>query len=182
MYYVLDFWTWLFFGDKNVGINRAGYRRVINIWIFFHLLVGVILSGISIDTPSETARLLIIPLSASLVALTFAWSGNVSSILLSDNLVELLKKHDSSFYDITYTFQLASLVILLTICIWGVTALKPFDNLSNVPILIIKTLCFSLTSCAIREGWHVILGVSSLTVLSRNAKSFDQNSPSNQAS
>jgi len=178
MYYILNFWTWLFIGDTSVGINRPGYRRVVNIWIFLHIAIGIVLSGISIDSPSETARLLIIPLSSSLVALTFAWSGNVSSILLSQELVDLLKKNDSSFYDINYTFQLASLVILVTICVWGITAFKIFDHLSNVPVLIVKTFCFSLTSCAIREGWHVILGVSSLTVLRRNARNVVHPPPS----
>lgn len=159
---IIDFWEWL---SGSPRVENPGYKRVINQWLFFHLFVAFTLTLLTSGPISDIAKILIIPLSGSLIGITFAWSGNISSLLMSKELSDLTTEDEEKFYDFVYTFQLAALVIIVSTCLWAINALGFVDKANPTIKIITLLILYTATSCAIREGWNVIIGVSSLTIV-----------------
>lgn len=166
----IDFWSWFTGAHSSNESSIPGYKRVINEWMFFHSLVGLVLCFLTTGMISNVAKILIIPLSGALVGVTFAWSGNISALVMSSEISDVTKDDEKKFYDYVYTFQLTALVIITTICLWAVSALEIFDSSHSFLSFCANFVLYTLASCSVREGWHVILGVNSLTVIRFNVR------------
>lgn len=158
-----EFWLWFLRGSGG----RPGFRRLVNRWLWLHLLVGVVLASavdLSIDQVAEKA---LMPLLAILVGLTFSWAGNAHALLQSSEIIELAKNRAGGLAEYIFTFQLCILVILVTIGCWvlpslklpyfmrGVIAQQRFDWVAAVGM-------YALLSLAVRTSWHAVLGANML--------------------
>lgn len=159
-----QFWTWLFWGLSD----RAGYRQIVNWWLAVHFLAGM---GVAllVNVPlHEAAQTFLLPLAGIFVGLSFAWAGNAQALLQESEIEEIAARHPDGLSSYVYTFQLAILIILLTLVAWGLAGLKVFDFCTNRVIsLFIEAFLYFLASLTLRECWHVVLG-SQMLILSRH--------------
>ena len=161
-----QFWKWLFCGLKD----EPGYRLLVNWWLVIHIAAGILtalLVGVSIH---EAARTILLPISGIFIGLSFAWAGNAQALLKESEIEKIAKHHPDGIQTYIYTFQLAILIILITLVAWGLAGLKVFDVviLSNSTVqTAIEALLYFLASITLRECWHVIMG-SQLMILSRH--------------
>lgn len=159
----LAFWPWLW---------RSGLRKLADPYLALHALVGLLLAlGVSRHV-SQIAQNVFLPFASVLVGLAFAWGGNAMALLQSKEL-HAIGSHPvnpGAYRDWVFSYQLAILVILVVLVVWGVAALGMSDDLTllipgpwRAPAKIAgRIAAFGLSSMAIRESWSVVLGVHSM--------------------
>lgn len=157
------FWHWLFKGDRD----RPGYHRIVNRWALLHMAVGLAVAYLSGSLVKDAATSLLLPLAGIFIGLSFAWGGNAQALLQTEEIEHFADYHPGGFSEYLYTFQLAILVILVTLCLWGLAGLGIFDRLwptSGRPAayLAVEAGLFALASLTVRSCWHVVLGAQYL--------------------
>lgn len=161
------FWEWLFIGIEK---SKPGVLKLADRWLFVHCLIGLVLAYFSDLKIYEAASTFLLPLAGVFVGLSFAWAGNAQALLQDTHIEQLAQKNPEGIEGYIYTFQLAILVILITLGAWGIGALKIFDapKLGSCFVsFLIETCLFSLASLTFRECWHVVLG-SQILILTRH--------------
>lgn len=166
-----NYWQWFFKGSGG----KPGYRRILNRWIFLHLVVGLIVSfSVQMDV-ATSAKTVLLPLAGILVGLSFAWAGNAQALMQSSEIENLSEYHKGGFAEYVFTYQTAILTILVTLVLWGLAGLHIFDMrwpTVSRPILYfaIKTFLFLLSSLTIRECWHVVMGAQWMLLAQKQIK------------
>ena len=161
-----QFWRWLFLGLRD----RPGCRLLLDWWLVVHVAAGILIAqlvGVSIH---EAARTILLPLAGVFIGLSFAWAGNAQALLKESEIEKVAEHHPDGIQTYVYTFQLAILIILITLVAWGLAGLKVFDAeiLSNSVVQTsIEALLYFLASITLRECWHVVMA-SQLMILSRH--------------
>jgi hypothetical protein len=163
----ISFWRWFFRGTGG----KAGFRRLINRWLLFHLALGAGLARIITIDLGTAANAVLLPLAGVLVGLSFAWGGNAQALLQASEIEKLAEKHEGGLSDYAFTFQAAILCVLLTLVLWGIAGLQIFDKAwptaaRPYTYFAVKTMLFTLSSLTVRECWHVVLGAQAM-LLSR---------------
>jgi len=146
-----SFWAWLI---------RKGLPSFFDGWLLFHLIIGFIFQHFLKMPLFELAWKLIIPFAAILVAIVFAWSGNISTLLQTNEMDEVQKYNNFDIYiNYVFNFQLVTLVNLSLIITWSLLGLDPFKGVvvRHSVYVIGRILVFAFTSIAIRECWTMIL-------------------------
>lgn len=162
-----DYWDWFRGGTGG----KPGFRRLVDWWALFHLGVGVLLAfSVKMDLATCAASVLL-PLAGILVGLSFAWAGNAQALLQSGEIEELSRFHPGGYPEYVYIFQTAILAILTTLVLWGLAALRLFDDRWPTvchphQYLAVKTVLFTFCSLTLRESWHVVVGAQ-LMLISR---------------
>ncbi len=150
------------------GLNgKPGIVKFWNGWLFLHIAIATALT-IWISIPlAEAARTMMLPLAGIFIGLSFAWAGNAQALLQSDEIEKMAEQHEDGIENYIYTFQTAILVILISLIGWGLAGLEAFDFAphSNTAVYIAFAL-YLISSIALRECWHVVLG-SQLMMLAR---------------
>ncbi len=169
------YWTWLFKGLNG----KPGIVKFWNRWLFLHIAIATALT-IWISMPlAEVARTMMLPLAGIFIGLSFAWAGNAQALLQSDEIEKMVEKHEDGIENYIYTFQTAILVILISLIGWGLAGLEAF---SSVPHCYITFALYLISSIALRECWHVVLG-SQLMILARyKIKQADVSTDTNESS
>jgi hypothetical protein len=163
---VPTFWRW--FGVGSGGV--PGFRRLLNVWLLLHLLIGSVAATLINTELHELAQDALLPLLAILVGLTFSWAGNAHALMQSEEIVEYAKKKAGGMPDYVFTFQLCILINVVTICLWAIPTLNIPYPLSSAEVQSVldwasKAMLFALTSLAIRTGWHAVLGANMLLLM-----------------
>lgn len=161
-----EFWKWLFRGLND----RPGFRQLIDRWFPLHVVIGLVLAK-AVDVPlHDAAQTFLLPLAGVFIGLSFAWVGNAQALLQESEIEKIANYHPDGIRTYVYTFQLAILVILLTLIAWGLAGLKVF----TLPIFSNSYIKFGteaglyfMASLTLRECWHVVMG-SQLLILSRH--------------
>ncbi len=172
----INYWSWFF---KGSGGN-PGYSRVLNKWILFHLLVGIVLSLLVTLDLGACADTVLLPLAGIFVGLSFAWAGNAQALLQSKEIQELSEHHEGGFIEYVFVYQTAILSILVTLVLWGIAGLQVFDKqwptTSNITIYFcIKVFLFMLSSLTLRECWHVVMGAQWMLLIQNEIKKKQNN-------
>ena len=159
------FWDW-FWGKPPV--SRAGWKKiVIDCWFCFHVGMGVIAAIFLYSSPIKMiAGDLIFPVSAIFVGLCFSWGGTVFVLLQHEKLQSFLNDHPDKHINYLYTFQMGTLIFLITVIYWG--AMKLVSAQVNCCVIdefcfidgFLKFIGFTLFSLAVRECWVLPLGIS----------------------
>ena len=168
---LIRYWQWFFRGSGG----KAGFRRLINIWLIFHVIVGICLAllvDIDLNTASNTVLL---PLIGILIGLSFAWAGNAQALMQSSEIDELSDFHKGGFVDYVFIYQSSILAILITLIFWGIAGLSIFDSRWPTPkckiyYFTIKVTLYTLCSLTLRECWHVILGAQWMLLKKKKIK------------
>lgn len=162
----LNYWAWFFKGSGG----KLGYKRVINKFVFVHLIIGVVIARLVDIDIYLCASTVLIPLAGIFIGLSFAWVQNVQSLLQSEAMIKVAKISEGGFEDYVFVIQTSILTILITLVTWGFAGLKIFDNLwptsiNKICYFIIKSLLFGFSSLTLRECWHVIMGVQWMLII-----------------
>lgn len=168
-----NFWIWFLKGSGG----EPGYKRIWNKWVYFHISVGIVLSiMISMDLKTA-ANSVLLPLVGILIGLSFAWAGNVQSLMQSKELDKLSEYHEGGFVEYIFIYQEAILIILLTIIVWAFAGLNVYDSIFNnirVFYFIMEIILYCLTSLTIRVCWHVILGTNLMLIFKRKISKLEE--------
>ncbi len=167
----MTFWRWF---TKGSG-GKAGFKRLINLWMLFHVGVGWGLSRLVPLELASAANAVLLPLGGILIGLAFAWAGNAKSLMQSTEIDELAEYHEGGFVDYVYTYQLAILVILMTIVLWALAGLEVYDKVwpkvsGGNHYFVVQTILYSMSSLTLRECWHVVLGAQFMLLAQRRIK------------
>ena len=167
----IGFWEWFFKGSGG----KSGFRRLFNLWIFLHILIGVGLSLIIQVNLTIAANSVLLPLVGILIGLAFAWAGNAQALMQSTEIDKLAEKHEGGFIDYVFAYQLAILIILSTIVLWSIAGVEVYDKvwpteLHCIYYFCIKTILYSISSLTIRECWHVVLGSQYMLIVQKKIK------------
>jgi hypothetical protein len=162
---VKTYWQW-FFSRKNGGLIRFADR-----WLLVHLFVGLV-TYLSVPLPlSEAAKAVLLPLVSALVGLTFAWAGNAQALLRSVEIEDLSRFVPGGFTTYAYAFQTAILAVLVTVSLWGLAGLALFDRIDgSVQRAAVGVALYAISSLAVRECWHVVLGAQSLLLAAQRVR------------
>ena len=154
------YWTWFFKGSGG----KPGFRRLVNLWLAFHIVVGLSLSYLVKSSLDQCANAVLLPLAGILIGLSFAWAGNAQALLQSKEIGKLTEHHEGGFVEYVYVYQTAILTILIALILWGLAGLKIFEDQwptssCEVGYFTVKALLFLFSSMALRECWHIVLSV-----------------------
>ena len=160
-----EFWKWLVRGLED----KPGYHQLMNRWLIVHVIAGIV-AALAVDMSlHKAAQTILLPLAGIFVGLSFAWIGNAQALLQENEIVALAKHHPDGVQTYVYTFQLAILIILVTLILWGLAGLEVFDSClfcSKWKKFIIEVILYFFSSISLRECWHVVMG-SQILILSR---------------
>ncbi|MDL2313828.1 hypothetical protein LJC36_02480 [Desulfovibrio sp. OttesenSCG-928-C14] len=151
----LAFWTWLF---KGIGDSPPGVFKLFNRWLWLHLIVAIFLCALTGDDISETSKSIVLPASGILLGITFAWSGNITSLLSAKEISELAEITKGKMSEYVYSVQLSILIVFATCIFWIFSAFGLMNN------FIFKALLFFISSISVRECWQTILFAQYLTI------------------
>ena len=163
-----NFWHWLAHRDKRYA---PGWTRVVNWHAIIHILIGAGLGVFVRKDIEAAAATVLLPLAGVFVGLAFAWGGNAQSLLQSDEIARLAKGTRGGLRDYVFTYQLAVLMLMATLSLWGVAGLGIFEVLlqrNHHPDLyrMVAALLYAASSASLRECWHVVT-FSQATLLAR---------------
>lgn len=173
--YFINYWIWFFKGSGG----KRGFKRIINKWIYLHIVVGTILSFVVPVTLNMAANTVLLPLIGIFIGLSFAWAGNAQTLLQSKEIETLSGYHEGGFVEYVFVYQTAILTILITLICWAFAGLSIFDlywpTICGIyKYYFIKILLFSLCSLTFRECWHVVLGAQWMLLMQKEIKSFEK--------
>lgn len=149
----INFWQWLIDDWKAQMKLILGDR-----YVFFHIL-GALLFGIKIIDPTKFATTILLPFASIIIGISFAWGGNAVALLSDGALQTIAEQHKKGFENYVYKFLLSILILLGTLVCWLFVATGIFCGTSSILSNIIFYFILMLSSIALREVWHVILGV-----------------------
>lgn len=159
-----NYWRWLFFGTNDTHQHKPGILRIFDKWILLHFVIGYFLYDSVKGQFNDIAKTVVLPLASALIGMTFAWAGNLNSILNSQEISELSKFKDGGFEEYVYIFQTSILLVLTSVSLWACAAIGLFSSDFS------KFLLFTLLCATIRESWHFVLGVHYLLISKNNIK------------
>lgn len=166
------FWKWFF-----VGLNdQSGLRQLfINLCCIFHIIIGFTLAYL-VDVPTQkAAQTILLPLAGILIGLSFAWSGNAQALIQKKEIELLASYHPDRIETYINTFQLAILVILVTLVFWGLAGLEVFspENIESLcALFFIEAFLYFLASLTLRECWQVVLFSQELILIRYNVRNL----------
>ena len=159
---LLTFWMWFLRGSGS----KPGYRRVINSWLIFHFIIGLIVNFVILLNVSDVAKSALLPMLAVFIGLTFSWAGNAHSLLQSSEIIEKANENPGGIYEYVYTFQLCILIMLITIALWTSAMLEPKalinDNYLNEFNFFATVFLYAFASLSLRTCWHAVVGTNML--------------------
>lgn len=167
---IFSYWNWFIRGSGA----KAGYRRIINIWLIFHLVIGYVLSYSVRISLTACSNAVILPLAGIFIGLSFAWVGNANALLQSERMELIAQHHEGGFIEYAFTFQTAVLSILISLVLWGIAGLQVFDKTWPITdkylYFIIKVIFFASSSLAVRECWGVVIAVQWMLISQNELK------------
>ena len=87
---------------KQHNSIKRGFRRLVNIWLLFHMLVGVALAFLIQVDLATAANAVLLPLVGILIGLCFAWAGNAQALLQTRELNRMTEHSEGGFTEYVY--------------------------------------------------------------------------------
>lgn len=159
----LRFWPWF---------AKEGLAKLCDGWLVVHAVAGLVLAAVVPDKMSEVAKIVFLPFAQVLIGLAFAWAGNAIAILQTHELQKIGTQpaDPTRFRAYVFTYQMAVLILLAVLVMWGLLALGlanqwPALFSGEHRRLFGRTVAFAVSSVAIRECWHVVLGAQTMLLM-----------------
>lgn len=162
----INFWEWFFKGQDS----SPGYLRIFDRWIFLHLTIGALLSALTPNNTQLISNSVMMPMFGILIGLGLAWAGNAMALLQTDEIEKLSEHVPGGLAQYVFLYQLAILVILLTLVLWSMAAFGIIDAQYNYEThkrthMLIKAILFCFFSLSLREVWQLVLGTQILMLV-----------------
>lgn len=156
---MISFWRWLFVGS-GAG---PGLRRLLDLWLAVHAAVGITMALLVPISLEKAGTGLLLPLAGIFIGLSFAWGGNAQALLQTQEMLLLARRRKGGFSEYLYTYQLAVLLILVSLSFWAIAGLGIFDQVwprepDSWQYKAVSSGLFGLASLTLRECWHVVVG------------------------
>jgi hypothetical protein len=167
----IGYWHWFLKGSGD----KAGFRRIFNVWILLHLIIGFVMTLLVEVDLQTAANAVLLPLAGIFVGLSFAWAGNAQALMQTSEIDEMADFHEGGFEEYVFVYQTAILTILVTLVFWGIAGLSVFDKQwptqKNTDFYFgIKIILFTLSSITLRECWHVVMGAQWMLLVQRKIR------------
>ena len=161
-----SFWRWLFVGS-GAG---PGIRRLFDLWLLVHIAVGASLALLVPISLEASSNGLLLPLAGIFIGLSFAWGGNAQALIQTSEIMQLAGKRKGGFLEYLYAYQLAILLILVSLTCWALAGLGIFDRVwpldqHSWQYKVLSAGLFSLASITLRECWHVVVGAQAMLAI-----------------
>jgi hypothetical protein len=151
----LIFWKWFFEGLDD---GKSGLKSFLNKWMILHIVIALFCLSLDNDTLAEIAKNAILPFAGALLGMTFAWSGNITALLRTEQISELSEYVSGGISIHVYKVQLSILTVLLTTIAWTLAAIGILTS------GFWRFMLYFLSSIAIRECWQTILFAQYMTI------------------
>ena len=153
----INFWLWLLKGSGG----KRGVGHLISWSLLIHIAVGLSLGHFVDKRLDVVADTVFLPLAGILVGLTFAWGGNAQAVLQTSQIRRMARHTEGGLADYAGYYQLAILLVLITLAAWGVGAMGLFEGLAprptpTLPYRCVAALLYFLTSLTVGECWGVV--------------------------
>ncbi len=171
----VTFWHWFFYWKKS----KPGYKRVISRWLCIDIIISIFVAyfiGVSFE---DIAKYTLLPLCSVFIGVAVSATSIGHSIVTSKEIRELAKHNRGGLEDYVYSYYIAILFLLISICYWGLIALEMIP--SNV--IIIQTSCLFISvkelflipgliliSLSIRLSWTTLISVAIFIFASQHIK------------
>ena len=159
------FWPWLLRGTSG----KAGYHHLVKWpWIILDIFVGAAMTYLTPVNLQEAATVFLLPLVGIFVGISVGWAGNAHTVLQTPELEEIADYVDGGMEGIVWEFQLAILVLLVMIVLWGLAGLGVLDvvGLTRAGLAYCGTslLLYAGSSLSLRVCWNVVDNAQRLLV------------------
>lgn len=153
-----SFWKWFWIGEND----KPGFRSFVN-WQILIYLVAIIAIYPDLPMPmNKIACSMMLPICGIIFGITFAWSGNITA-LLSTNELDKFSNYVPGGLE-TYVYYTQS-VVLLVLTLGGLWGLVGFELLVDKKWYY---LLLTVTAMTIRECWNLILMAQYLILVRRD--------------
>lgn len=152
--------TWRFCKWFFRGLEAdAGWRLFLNRWLVLQIICGAVLALLIKEPPQDAARFVGLPLISIFVGVSLVWVGVAQALLQEKEIEKLSEYHPDGMETYVYTFQLAVLIILVTLSAWGLAALGVFsflDSPCGCNSFWIESALYFLACVTLHECWNVV--------------------------
>lgn len=152
---IKPFWGWFFKGSN--AASKPGYWRLFCKWSIMDFVIAFLLNNIIHKPFSEIANNVLFPLSGVFIGISGAWVAAAHSMLDSDEIRHLGEFHKGGYVEYPYAMQIAVLILLTTLVLWGLAGIGVIDLIS-IPWFysLFGVFLYALVSCSIRTCWRII--------------------------
>lgn len=150
----LRFWDWFLRGTGG----RPGWRNLVGRATPVQLALSVAFGAVIKKAPQDLAASVAIPVASIAVALAFAWGAASLSLLTTRQVREMGNRSRGGLPEYANYFQLAILVVLISLAAWGVAAAGPYGasaHARGINAACSGALVF-LSALAFSECWGVV--------------------------
>lgn len=159
------FWRWLFRGTSG----KAGYHHLTKRpWIILDILVGAAMTYLTPMDFQEAATVFLLPLAGIFVGISVGWAGSAHTVLQTTELEKIANYLDGGMEGIVWEFQLAVLVLLAMIVLWGLAALGVFGLVGSKEAGLahcgMSVFLYAGSSLSLRVSWNVVGNAQRLLV------------------
>ena len=151
--------------------GRPGIVAFADRWLFLHIAVGLLLAKYVAVPLNEVANSFLLPLAGILIGLVFAWGGNATALLQTDEIEDMTMHHPEGFEYYLFKFQTAILVVMAILIAWGFAGLRLYELAPSHRLQkAVAVLLYASSSVAMRECWHVVLMAQGLLLARRQIR------------
>lgn len=162
---VTTYWSWFLKGSGG----KPGYRRIVNKWFIFHLLIGLVITLVVGLKLSDCANFISLAMTSFLLSNVILLK-RIHMLLQSKEIERLSKYHKGGFVEYVYTFHTSTLIIFIAFVLWILAGLQLFEIRDFEVYFGINVLLFTIFSLSIREFWHIIVGIQTLLIIQKKIK------------
>lgn len=172
-----DYWKWLFRGING----QMGLAKFFDRWMIVHAILAFLGAKFITVPLQEVSTTLMLPFASIFIGLSFALAGNAQTLLLSKELRKLFNQHPDGLKNYLYTFQTSILILLVLLIGWGAAGFGMFSIANAYHMQFsVKVVLYFLSSVALRECWHVVLGSQILVLYKYFLEELSDGSDSTQ--
>ena len=170
------FWHWFAAGE---GEGSPGYTYYIDWGLTVDAIFGVGLMYLSPIPLAEAARTFLLPVVGIMIGIAFAWVANANAILHTPEIEGVTRKLRGGLVGVVWEFQLAVLLLLTILVLWGLASLQIFDVTWPTPdrvtlYSVMEIVLYGSASCAVRVCWRIVRDVQNLFVTRHRVREVER--------
>lgn len=169
------FWHWFASGE---GEGSSGYTYYMDWGLTVDAVLGLGLMYLSPIPLAEAARTFLLPVVGIMIGISFAWVANANAILHTPEIEGVARRMRGGLVGVVWEFQLAVLLLLMILVLWGLASLRIFDITWPTPgryvwYSVTEVVLYGSASFAVRVCWRIVRDVQNLFVTRHRVRDVD---------